>query len=46
MTVEQVTGEYTEGAKPIGRLHDVPNGSVVILVGAENQETLSAYIIE
>jgi hypothetical protein len=37
--------EYSEGVKPISRWHDVPNGSGVIIVEAENQEALTAYIM-
>ena len=45
MTDEQIAGEYPEGVKPIGRWHDVPNGSGVIIVEADNQEALTAYIM-
>jgi len=36
MTDEQIAGEYPAEVKQIGRWHDVPNGSGVIILETDN----------
>ena len=41
MTDEQIAGEYPADVKQIGRWHDAANGSGVIIVDTDNQESLT-----
>ncbi|MEE2789693.1 MAG: DUF3303 family protein [Myxococcota bacterium] len=45
MTDEQIAGEYPADVKQIGRWHDVPNGTGVIIVETDNQEALTNWIM-
>jgi len=45
MTDEQIAGEYPDGVKQIGRWHDLPNGTGVVIVETDNQEALGMWIM-
>ena len=45
MTDEQIAGEYPADVKQIGRWHDAANGSGVIIVDTDNQESLTGWIM-
>jgi hypothetical protein len=45
MTDKQIAGECPEGVTQIGRWHDVPNGRGFIVLEADNQEALTAYLM-
>ena len=45
MTDEQIAGEYPADVKQIGRWHDAANGSGVIIVDTDNQESLTGQIM-
>ena len=44
MTDEQIAGEYPADVKQIGRWHDAANGSGVIIVDTDNQESLTCLL--
>ena len=45
MTDEQIAGEYPADVKQIGRWHDAANGSGLIIVDTDNQESLTGWIM-
>ena len=45
MTDEQIAGEYPADVKQIGRWHDAANGSGLIIVETDNQESLTGWIM-
>lgn len=45
MTQEQISGEYPDGVKEIGRWHDVPNGNGWVVVETDDQEALTSWIM-
>ena len=45
MTEEQIAGEHPNGVTQIGRWHDVPNGTGVMVVETDNQEALTSWLM-
>ena len=45
MTPEQIAGELPNGVKQIGRWHDLPNGRGWAVIEADNQETLTSWMM-
>ena len=45
MTDEQIAGEYPADVKQIGRWYDAANGSGLIIVDTDTQESLTAWIM-
>ena len=45
MTDEQIAGKYPADVKQTSRWHDAANGSGVIIVDTDNQESLTGWIM-